>query len=577
MPDDAHGVGAGATFPSPASSTIDALEAPPFPADTRVLALKPADWARGGMQTERFALSNAHPGSGVLHVRLTTQSSWLSVAPAEVALGPGETQHVLVRVNIDQAHRDAAVAPPVAPVQLVFQRLFPAARHTAPSPTGTGMVYLRLPLAACPHCRRALDDEPDQNNSTHPDVCPFCFERLRACPVCHAPNSWLATRCVLDPNHVVRDAAPWPTLGGGASHTGGRVDKLPPTLSRRWSFPSTPPARRENALAWSAPVAAYGLVTAAGATSQGEAHLYAFDALTGAPLWEPFPLPDPVYPERGGAAIAGGKLFAATVEGVCVCVDALRGTRVWETALPGRVFGAVVPTSDEEGPLLVPVATKNKGGALFVLDAATGAVRHEIALSGPPDSAPAAAGGGAFVHDDNGALSAIDLVTGAMRWSRNCEGGFDAAPVLSDGRVFSATTVGTVFCHDAGTGAEVWRLAVTNAPFAGTPAHDGALLYLPADDGVHLVGSTGRAVRRYGLRQPVRSAPIVSGGTLFFASQDGNVYGVENGRALQAPLYETGVGSQIVAAPALESQTLFVVATNGVLYALSAGSPSHGR
>src|SRR5690606_22071002 len=127
-------------------------------------------------------------------------------------------------------------------------------------------------------------------------------------------------------------------------------DRAVPLLSRRWSFPTVPPARREAALAWSGPVAAYGLVAAAAATTDGEAHLYAFDAVTGAPLWDAYPLPDPVYPDRGGAALAGGRLFAATYTGACVAVDAQRGTRIWETSLPGRVIGAVVPVG-ENGPL----------------------------------------------------------------------------------------------------------------------------------------------------------------------------------------------------------------------------------
>jgi outer membrane protein assembly factor BamB len=141
---------------------------------------------------------------------------------------------------------------------------------------------------------------------------------------------------------------------------------------------------------------------------------------------------------------------------------------------------------------------------------------------------------------------------------------------VRDGLVFSATTAGVVWCHEAATGREVWRLAVTNSPLAGTPATDGTLLYLPADDGLHLVSAAGgRAVRRYPSRLPVRSAPVVAGGTLLFAATDGNVYGAAPGRPLEK-LYETGqAGSQIVAAPAFGDGCLFVAATNGVLYALA--------
>ncbi|MBC8103940.1 MAG: PQQ-binding-like beta-propeller repeat protein, partial [Cytophagales bacterium] len=325
---------------------------------------------------------------------------------------------------------------------------------------------------------------------------------------------------------------------------------------------------------------AYGMVAAAAATSEGDAHVYAFDVITGAPMWEPYPLTAPVYPDRGGVAIADGRLFAADVNGVVVCLDVLRGTRLWETQLDGaaRVYGAVVPTGT--GLLLISAAVPDGTGCLFVLESETGKTRHQTPLPGPSDSAPAFAEGRAFVHTDGGDLISIEVATGKTLWTVRCAHvddpatgtGFDAAPVLYEGQVYSASATGTVWRHEAATGTEGWRLAVTNAPLAGTPAHDGALLYLPADDGVHLVSvQAGRAVRRYPTRLPVRSAPILLGTALFFGATDGVVWGALPGRTLER-LYETGTtGSQIIAAPAASDGALFVAATNGVLYALNVG------
>ena len=610
MPDDAAPVGSQQRVPaavaasSPPSlssvSTADAVTSPtsvapsappPFPADTRTLSFPLAEFAVGDdapAATKRLRLLLRNDDErAVLHVRLSTTVAWLGVSPGEVALGPGEKQTVAARVDLEKAREavraaGASAASSAAPISLAYQHLFPGASGaTALSmPSATGTVYVRLPVAQCPACARALG-EALAAGVTVPDVCPFCFERLRACPECGTPNSWLATRCVLDDAHVVRATAPWPMLGGGSGHAGDRTAGEPrvlPSLSRRWSFPSVAPSSREAALAWSAPVAAYGLVTAAAATSQGDAHLYAFDAQSGGLLWEPYPLPDPVYPERGGVSLAGGHLYAATVEGVVVCVDVLRGTRIWETALgpDHRVYGAVTCAGDGSGraPLLVAAATSSAAGCLYALDGATGRVLWKTPLGGLPDTAPAAHGSFAYVHDDGGTLAALDLATGAVRWRTNCEANFDTAPVVDAGGVFSATRAGTVLCHDAVTGERRWQVAVTGSPFGGTPAHDGTLLYLPADDGLHLVSSgAGRAVRRYGLGRPVRSAPVVVGGTLFFGATDGRIYGAEGGgRALQT-LYEAGgVGSQIVAALAWENGTVFATATNGVLYALGAAS-----
>ena len=544
---------------------------PAFPADVRALELDARAFARGGTLASRFRLTNPH--HAVLHVRLAPGAPWMHVLPTETALGPGETQVVVVQTDSDAAKTAVrAGAAPAGMVQIAYQHLYPAARAVASPPPQTGTVALRLPVATCPACKRALDDAIAEGETNPvPDFCPYCFERLRPCPVCGAPNSWLARRCIVDSSHIVRDTPNWNALGGGAAHRGTSDVRAGLSLARRWSYPSVAPARRENALAWSAPVAAYGLVAAGVATSEGEAHLMAFDATNGATLWDAYPLPDPVYPDRGGAALAGGHLLAATVDGICVCVDALRGTRIWETRLNGRVYGAVVPIEDAADALVLVNVTTQDGasGFLAVLQGRTGAIRHQIELPGPPDSAPAFADGIAYAHDDRGTLTAIDIQNGKIAWSTPCESGFNAAPVVANGRVFSATESGVAFCHNAQTGEQIWRMAVTNTPFGGTPAHDGSLLYLPADDGLHLVSDAGRAVRRYPSRLPVRSAPVVAGGTLFFAASDGNVYGTQSGRPLEK-LYETGTsGSQFVAAPAFADGSLFVTATNGVLYALS--------
>ena len=546
-------------------------EIPEFPAETRRIALSASEFAAAGSRTVRFFLKNS--SDAVLHIKLTVDASYLTITPTEAALGPGERQMAAARLELDAA-RNAVKAggSPAAPVRLAYQQLRPGETGAASVAVGSGDVFITLPYATCPACGRTLEI-PD---GAMPDACPFCYERLRPCPVCAAPNSWLARCCIKDASHIIRSAPDWGTLGGGTQHTGASEERVPAALTRRWSFPSVPPSRRENALAWSAPVTAYGIVAAAAATTEGEAHLYAFDTRNGAPLWDAYPLAEPVYPDRGGCALSGGRLYAATVEGVCVAVDAQRGTRIWERDLPGKVYGAIVPAGDDDS-LLIPL-TVEKGGAIIALNAATGEPRWIAKLSGPPDTAPSIAEGRVFAHDDKGNLTAIALTDGAILWTVNKESGFNAAPIIADGAVFSATENGSVFRTEPSTGAEIWRLTVTNAPFSGTPACDGTLLYLPAEDGLHLVSAAaGRAVRRYPLRLPVRSAPIIAGGTLLFGCLDGTVYGAAAGRNLEK-LYETGAtGSQIIAAPALNDGAFFVAATNGVLYALGFPTPQKGQ
>lgn len=554
------------------NETVDTL-----PTEVRTLILSPEDYLAGGRKALRFELINVS-SQAALYVRLAVESAWISVSPQEATLGPGEKQSVEVLVQVEAGRSQLlAGGSPTAPLAIQSQHL---GRPESPAgPMRNGTLYVRLPVAICPSCEKTLDADLT-NGATIPDVCPFCYERLRPCPSCGTPNTWRAKRCIADPNHVVRGQMDWTTLGGGPGHFGSRDpsslgltisrETQALSLTRRWSYPLLAPSNREQALSWSAPVAAYGMVAAAASTSEGEAHLYAFETASGAPLWDPYPLADPVYPERGGVAVSEGNLFAATVDGLLTCLDALRGTRLWERPLQGQVYGAVVPSS-QEGALLVPLITAS-GGALAQVSTENGNVLRTTPLAGPMLTAPAFYRGRIFTHDDSGTLTCLELDTGQVFWSVTGLGKFQAAPVVFENRVYSASENGRVRAYDILTGNEIWQVEVTNAALGGTPACDGGLLYLPADDGVHLVSAAmGRAVRRYPTRRPIRSAPLVIGGAIVFGSSDGDIYSAVPGKTLEK-LYETGVtGSQIIAAPAMADSAIFLTATNGVLYSLTLG------
>jgi outer membrane protein assembly factor BamB len=534
------------------------------PADTRQLALTREAFLSGQPADLRFQLIN--DGEAVLHVRLAPGAAWIVATPSEVALAAGERQTVCVAVDTVQARRAALTGEiSAAPLALTCQ-LLAGTGGTAPGAYASA-IFIRLPLAQCPTCEKVLDADL-ADGITLPDVCPACYERLRACPACGAARSWRDRTCERC-GAIVRASPDWGTLGGGPGHTGFRPERAGTALARRWSSPSVAPARRESLVEWSAPAAAYGLVASTTTSPDGTAHVVAYDLQSGAPLWEPLPLRDPLYAERGGVCIADGRLAVATVEGLCLCLDALRGTRLWQTTLPGQVYGAMTATDD--GAVLLVALRQGERGLLRALDAATGETRFDVPLPGPPDTTPAADSELALAHDDSGTLTAVALADGTVRWQASFpnDNGFDAAPVIGAEGIYSATRRGVVRCLDHTDGSVRWETDAVAAEIYGTPACDGTLLYLPAADGLHLLSvATGRAVRRYGTVRPIRSAPVVLGGTVFVGVTDGSVYAALPGRPLER-VYETGgIGPQIVAAPAVADGALVVVSGNGVLTAL---------
>ncbi len=509
----------------------------------------------------RVATVKNDSGRAVLHVGVKSPVPWLDVYPSEFALAPLEKQAVTAELRPGLAGHAALAATSVS---LFGQYLSALAVDAADLPPDLELsIRVLPPLSNCPHCAADLPEGATE--------CRRCGERIRLCAVCGTPNTWLATVCRLNPAHVLRTETDWRmTPGGGESHAFAGTKTLGAHLARRWSFPSFPPTRASDALEWSAPLAAFGMVVASGIdTGSGRAAIYAFELTTGAALWD-FDLPDRtgLYPDRGGMALSDdGLLYAATLGGAVLAMDAIRGTRRWEVKVPGPVYGGVVVSG---GFLLVPA-----GETLLVLDRDDGKLLRTLPVGGQCDTAPAVWGGGVFALSDAQFVRAFNLETGAEVWATPTDGPFDAAPLAHEGIVCAATMAGTVYALETATGAVRWRTSVSSSGIAAAPAlsPDGSLLFVPCDDGyLHIVAAhSGNLVRSRRLSQtPLRSSPVCSGTTVFAGADDGFVYSLDAEYTVKRA-YETSPGTRLgTAGPALYGEWVVCAATNGVLYALQA-------
>ena len=518
--------------------------------------------ALGGEKVaRRVAVVRNESGRAVLHVGVKSPVPWLDVYPGEFALAPSESQAVTAELRPERAGHAALAA---AEVSLFGQYLAVAAADAADLPSDLEMtIAVTPPLSNCPHCAADLPEGARE--------CRRCGERIRLCPICGTPNTWLAKVCRLNAAHVLRTQSDWRMApGGDGSHALASGQTLGAHLARRWSFPSFAPSRAADALEWSAPLTAFGMVIASGIDTAGNrAAIYAFELATGAALWD-FDLPDSsgLYPDRGAMALSeDGMLYAATLGGSALAMDAIRGTRRWETKVPGAVYGGVTVSGNL---LLVPA-----GDALIVLNRADGRLVQTLPLDGQSDTAPAVWGGGVFVTSDTQRVQAFDLATGKEIWAAQTNGPFDAAPLVRDGVVYAATMAGTVYALDAATGQVRWQTGVSSKGISVTPAlsADGGLLFAACDDGfLHIVAAqNGNLIRSKRVSSaPLRSSPVCSGQTVFAGADDGSLYSLGGDYAVQRA-YETAPGTRFgTAGPALYGDYLVCAATNGVLYVLQA-------
>ena len=508
----------------------------------------------------RAAVVRNESGRAVLHVGVKSPVPWLEVYPGEFALAPSETQRVWAELRPEKAGHAALAA---VSVSLFGQYLAVSAADAANLPGDLELqIAVTPPLSTCPHCAADLPEGATE--------CRRCGERIRLCPVCGTPNTWLAKVCRLSPAHVLRTENDWRmSPGGDSAHALASARAVGTSLARKWSFPSFAPTRAADTLEWSAPVAAFGMVIASGIdTTANRAALYAFELATGAALWD-FDLPDTsgLYPDRGGMALSDdGILYAATLGGSVLAMDAIRGTRRWETKVAGAVYGGVTLF---EGYVAVPA-----GETIAVLDRTDGSLLRTLSLSGQCDTAPAVWGGGVFACCDSREVRAFTLATGAEVWAAATDGPFDAAPLVRDGVVYAATMSGTVYALETATGAVRWKTTVSSQGIAATPAlsSDG-LLFVSCNDGfVHVVASqTGNLIRSKRVSaSPLRSSPVCSGHTVFAGADDGFLYSLDSEYAVKRA-YETSPGTRLgTAGPALYGDFVVCAATNGVLYVLQA-------
>lgn len=514
----------------------------------------------GEKVARRAAVVRNDAAQAVLHVGITSPVAWLDVFPAEFALAAGEAQMLTAELHPGRA-RNAALSP--VQVSLFGQYIAVQAVEADALPADLSLqIAVVPPLSNCPHCAADLPEGARE--------CRRCGERIRLCPICGTPNTWIARACRLNPGHVLRAEADWQAApGGDATHSLAPTAPLGTHLARRWSFPSFPPTRAADLIEWSAPLAAFGMVIASGIEAEaGRATIQAWELATGAALWD-FDLPDPkgLYPDRGAMALSdAGTLYAATLGGQIIALDAVRGTRRWAASLKGPIYGGLAIADDL---LLVPDNSR-----LRALDRENGTEKWSVALGGRLDTAPGASDGLAYVTCDDGLVSAFALQTGAEQWRAQTDGAYDAAPLIKNGTVYTATMAGTVYALDAQTGKTRWKTSVTSRPIAAAPALsvDG-LLFVPADDGyLHIVAArTGNLIRsRRVSAAPLRSSPVCSGQTVFVGADDGNVYALDADYAVQRA-YETTPGARLTTAGlALYGDTLVCAASNGVLYVLRA-------
>ncbi|GEO82456.1 outer membrane protein assembly factor BamB family protein [Pararhodospirillum oryzae] len=374
----------------------------------------------------------------------------------------------------------------------------------------------------------------------------------------------------------------WPQ-NGGYSHHAMQHMQVGGGLSRAWSVGIGAGSTSRDRLL-NGPVIGDGRVY----TMDRKARVRAFDARTGRQLWETS-LPDSKRDEDDGALLAGGlafdngRVFATTGFARVVALAADTGQEVWRTTVDAPMRAAPAVNSGR----VVVVTIENQTLALAASDGRKlwthSGVPETASILGAPT--PAIDQGIVVIPYSSGEVFALRLDSGSEVWAdsvtalrRTDAAGtlFDirANPVIDGNRLFIIGNSGLMVGMDLRSGNRMWQLRV-----AGTqePWLAGDVLYLVSED-AELAAISARSgqviwitpLPRWknpgSLADPlIWTGPVLASDRLIVGSSDGYAYAVSpyDGRLLG----RVDLPDPMASAPVIAGGTLYFLTTGGDLVA----------
>ena len=169
----------------------------------------------------------------------------------------------------------------------------------------------------------------------------------------------------------------------------------------------------------------------------------------------------------GGAnsvAVAGGRVYSMSGDGILGCVRATNGAVIWTVDL-----GSVSDCSPLVWGDYVYVGCDDRMHCRF---ASSGAAVWSYQTGGSVESSPAISGGKVYFGSLDNYAYCLYAETGEFIWSSSAGGPVFGAPTLALGRVYVAASNNYLYCLDAGSGAVQWSVDVGGVAYSPTVCED---------------------------------------------------------------------------------------------------------
>jgi len=205
-----------------------------------------------------------------------------------------------------------------------------------------------------------------------------------------------------------------------------------------------------------------GLVLRAGMDGK----LYCISADTGATLWS-IKLGERL---TSAPVVIGEDIFAANETGKLFQIDMANGSIMKETTIGSGVFGHLA-TDD----IYIFMITEN--GELIAIDKNTMDKKWSTKVAPFTDSSPAVDNNVVYLGDQKGVVYAVNAKNGTTIWKTELNDEFTRCPVVTDTNIVLGCRGGTLAVLDRATGAIIWKKQV-NSRFSYEPmVFENELLY----------------------------------------------------------------------------------------------------
>ena len=365
------------------------------------------------------------------------------------------------------------------------------------------------------------------------------------------------------------------------SANSGTGQSGPTELNLRWRF-------KTNGGVGSTPIIVEGRVY----VGSQDKNIYCIDARDGRCLWN-FTTGARI---KSSPTVVNGKVYVGPDDGYVYCLDAKNGTRIWKTYAGGYIetsFNAV--TGVRSSPIVVEnrVYVGSLDTNLYCLDADSGDIVWNYKTEGYITSSPAASDGAVYItsqEPNSGVLYKIDAAEGSDIWRCDipyvmaADRGTDihVSPTVADGMVFVAANKQKYYGINATTGEIEWTYVTTEGTegiggylVASMAYHDGELYIVDMFFITALDANTGEVVWKSWIGTELYTAPTYAGGKIYVTTDRRFVYVLNATDGNRFSFFD--IDSNSWSAPSVYEGRLYFGSNDGNVYCLDDNTVTYGQ